>query len=323
MMEIYTKNKGNSKMNLIICHTPLQVIIAERIIDLHPNEQFYGILFTSNMNSKFDYYFKRLSKRCLVFDYFIYSQGLFKNFDTFFNLYKLKNKLSKYNFNKIILASIDNLLCQTLLSNDNFDRLETFDDGTANIYKKSIFFMNEKYTFIQLIARWLLGVSYNLQKIKSNSSLHYTIYDMENIIDNLQSLSLYSFIENNSEKSELKKIRIFLGQPINELGITIDILNGILEKYQINYYFPHPREINKEINIEYIDTHLIFEDYIYQQVKENPSYIYEIYSICSTASLNVLKYPNVKVKIIKSDLTQRALDDIYDLFSKVGVDILT
>ena len=30
-------------MNLILCCTPLQVLIARKIIELHPNEQFYGI----------------------------------------------------------------------------------------------------------------------------------------------------------------------------------------------------------------------------------------------------------------------------------------
>lgn len=30
-------------MNLIYCTSPLQALIAERIIDLYPNEQFYCV----------------------------------------------------------------------------------------------------------------------------------------------------------------------------------------------------------------------------------------------------------------------------------------
>ena len=32
-------------MNLILCCTPLQVLIARKIIELHPNEQFFGVMF--------------------------------------------------------------------------------------------------------------------------------------------------------------------------------------------------------------------------------------------------------------------------------------
>lgn len=34
-------------MNLIICCTPLQVLIAEKIIEMHPNERFYGVMLST------------------------------------------------------------------------------------------------------------------------------------------------------------------------------------------------------------------------------------------------------------------------------------
>ncbi|STO59398.1 glycosyl transferase family protein [Canicola haemoglobinophilus] len=49
-------------MNLIICCTPLQVLIAEKIIDLYPENKFYGILFDALDNKKFELYGKRLKK---------------------------------------------------------------------------------------------------------------------------------------------------------------------------------------------------------------------------------------------------------------------
>lgn len=39
-------------MNLIICYTPLQVLIAERIINLYPNEKFYGVMLCSAKKSE-------------------------------------------------------------------------------------------------------------------------------------------------------------------------------------------------------------------------------------------------------------------------------
>ncbi|KYL06621.1 CMP-N-acetylneuraminate-beta-galactosamide-alpha-2, 3-sialyltransferase, partial [Mannheimia haemolytica] len=48
-------------MNLIICCTPLQVLIAEKIIEMHPNERFYGVMLSTVKNAKFDFYQARLA----------------------------------------------------------------------------------------------------------------------------------------------------------------------------------------------------------------------------------------------------------------------
>ncbi len=42
-------------MNLIICCTPLQVLIAEKIIAKFPHTSFYGVMLSTVSNKKFDF----------------------------------------------------------------------------------------------------------------------------------------------------------------------------------------------------------------------------------------------------------------------------
>lgn len=50
-------------MNLIMCRTPLQTIIAERIIEMFPNESFEVICYFESRNKKQAYYSTRLKKK--------------------------------------------------------------------------------------------------------------------------------------------------------------------------------------------------------------------------------------------------------------------
>ena len=48
-------------MNLILCCTPLQVLIARKIIELHPNEQF-GVMFGGVWDKKRTLYASKLAE---------------------------------------------------------------------------------------------------------------------------------------------------------------------------------------------------------------------------------------------------------------------
>ena len=51
-------------MNLILCCTPLQVLIARKIIELHPNEQFFGVMFGGVWDKKRTLYASKLAEVC-------------------------------------------------------------------------------------------------------------------------------------------------------------------------------------------------------------------------------------------------------------------
>ena len=50
-------------MNLIICMTPLQVLIAEKILEERKDEQFQLIFISERDSEKDRFYFNRLSKK--------------------------------------------------------------------------------------------------------------------------------------------------------------------------------------------------------------------------------------------------------------------
>ncbi|STO55296.1 glycosyl transferase family protein [Canicola haemoglobinophilus] len=306
-------------MNLIICCTPLQVLIAEKIIDLYPENKFYGILFDALDNKKFELYGKRLKNKCHNFLIIGLNNTRLKKIKTIFSILKYKNQ----EFNKVFLASIDKPLIHILLSNIKFKELYTFDDGTANITKTSFYYKEpennipRKLQFIQTI----LGNKLDINKIKNISKLHYSIYPKkENIIDNIEYISLFEKENTNPSRVE-NNIRILLGQPIfNDVDKNIQIVKRVFEKYNIDYYFPHPRESYIVDNIPYIDTELIFEDFYFKE-SENKNII--IYTFFSGAVLNIVNKENINhIFSLKPKLEDEAYVDTYKILESFGIKII-
>lgn len=304
-------------MNLIICCTPLQVLIAERIIELHPENKFYGIMFDAFDNKKFKLYGERLKNKCYKFLTIEISNTRLKKIKTIFTILRYKNK----KFDKVFLASIDKPLIHILLSNIKFKELYTFDDGTANItktsfyYKEAVYNTPRKIKFIQAI----LGSKFNITKIKNTSKLHYSIYPIkENIIDNIEYISLFD--KGNIIKSG-DNIRILLGQPIfNDSDKNIQLINKVFEKFKIDYYFPHPRENYIVDNTPYIDTDLIFEDFYFKESK-NKNII--IYTFFSSAVLNIINKDNVnQIFSLRPKLSNKAYIDTYHILENFGIRII-
>ena len=65
-------------MNVLICKTPLQTLIANKIIDHYPTEKFMLIMILSHFNDKNIYYFNKLKSRvenAILIDDTIYSRS--------------------------------------------------------------------------------------------------------------------------------------------------------------------------------------------------------------------------------------------------------
>ncbi|MDV7466178.1 glycosyltransferase family 52 [Acinetobacter baumannii] len=305
--------------NLLVCLTPLQMLIASKIIDQNPAS--YDILCLSyNENKKYDYYFNNVSKKCdLNWRFIVRSKSkIYRIFDFFrFKFFLLK--LSKNKYSTIYLASIDNPFFHILLSKISKNNIITFDDGTANIYKSSIYYNYEDKGRVQNIILRLLGNIYNTQKVIGESSKHYSIYNnYSNIIEKVSFISLFTKEENLVKKG---KVKIFLGQPFQELkSVKIEKILKFIESLDIDYYFPHPREIEKYINFKYIDSSMIFEDYIASILEEG--YFVEVYTLLSTAALNVASLKNVRIKVLcEKDLNINYFQ-IYEIFKNIDCDII-
>lgn len=308
-----TKNKS-----LFICLTPLQTLIAKKIIEKH--QLSYDILCLSyNENEKFNYYFHLIGEKSDHFyRYVVKSVSKFGRFVELLKFKKfIKNNLKKNTYENVFFASVDNIFCHLVLSLIGKTNIYTFDDGTANIFKGSIFFKNKESSQLQVLISKVVGNSYDLQIVKSETKLHYTIYPMmDNIVKNTQALSIF---DNSTHVSD-KVIKIYLGQPLENFNMkdTSKIFEYLKSK-SISNYFPHPREIKKEEGFHYLETPLIFEDYIILLLKDG--YFVEIYTVLSSVALNLVNTKNVKAFILLESQLIPHYQDLYNLFHDVGCKI--
>ncbi|WP_228138159.1 glycosyltransferase family 52, partial [Acinetobacter baumannii] len=80
----------------------------------------------------------------------------------------------------------------------------------------------------------------------------------------------------------------------------------------------HPREVEKYTNFEYIDSSLIFEDYVLKLLKDG--YFVEVYTVLSTAALNVASLKNVRVKVLCEKNLNINYFQFYELFKNIDCD---
>lgn len=303
-------------MNLIICCTPLQVLIAERIMEKFPREEFFGVMLHTVENKKFNFYSERLREKTSYF----FSMKLHNNrLDLLKDIYKLKSFFSRKSFQRVFLANFNELHIQFLLSTIQFQEINTFDDGTANIVKNSLFLQNDPKTIIRKSMNVILGNKYRSEDIRKLIHQHYTLYPSQpNIVSNTVEIQLNIKREINDKKNN-KTINVFLGQPVyaNEKD-NINLAKKVIDNFNIDYYFPHPRETYQLEGVEYIDTPLIIEDYI----SNIPEQHFKIYTYFSSAVLNLINNKNVELIALRIDTDKSDFIDCYSLFEQVGIPVI-
>lgn len=304
-------------MNLIICCTPLQVLIAEKIIDMNPEKQFFGVMLHTVENKKFDYYKQRLQAKTNGFFSMVQHND---RWNLLKEIVQLKARFSGKQFDTVYFANFPELHIQFLLSAIEFKQLNTFDDGTVNIVKHSHFLNDDPDTLVRKFINKVLGNKYSTATLRSLSAQHYTIYpDFPNIMPNTVAVNLMDNSIAVSESSE--SVNILLGQPVyNDNSQNIELAQKAIKQFNIHYYLPHPREKYQVEQVKYIDTPLILEDYIAQEFSDRKCCVY---TYCSSAILNIMnKSPNVEVVALRVESDDLGVQSCYDLFEQVGIQII-
>ncbi|AZC01302.1 hypothetical protein DKE52_020225 [Acinetobacter pittii] len=290
--------------SLIMCVTPLQILIAEKIIQSRPTEDFDVIIFGLENNQKFNYYAEKLKKyaKAYWYSHVVYKSSIYNliNFLKFIFQFSFNGFNKKYD--NYYLSSIDSRYFQYILSKKtNSSSVFTFDDGTANIVKTSIYYLRNLNDEKKNKIFKSLGIKYFQDDIKSMSKLHYTIYpQFENIIENTKEIKLF----NNNVKNKVrdKCLNIFLGQPYEEFdsNLSADNIEKLMDQLNIDLYFPHPREKNNIKNVENVNTKKIFEDYIVDFLDRNEDCYLNIYTFMSSAALNVKSFDSINIYFIQT-----------------------
>lgn len=298
--------------SLIMCVTPLQMIIAEKIMKLHSSESFDLLVIALNDNEKYKYYYDRLKKVSLNSLYYISTPGLNGFLDY---VKKLKINHLDHSYKNLYLASIDSRHFQYLVSENVHSHIYTFDDGTANIIPSSLYYLNSKPKLLKRAVWRMLGIKDYMQDIKKKSLLHYTIYkDIPNIIESQQYISLIPLSNEIHSKMKDKVAKFYLGQPLTDISEDFDLLfvKKNIDKLEIDYYYPHPREKFYPIgNYQIIQSPLIFEDYIIQFLEDNPDVNIEVFSFISTALLNIMSLDRLRVSYIHNHEIFKLYRDFY------------
>lgn len=235
-------NNSKEKKTIFLCVTPLQVRICLKIIELEKIENFDFIFFTYHITNSIYFYYKKLeaiAKNSIILE-------IKNNRELIKKSFFLKNPfLQKNHYNKIYLASIDNLFFKKIIKINNKAIINTFDDGTANIFKESSYYKNEYFSLSkrQKFYSKILNLPSKHEIIKK-SERHFTIFNnFENIISK-QKLKTIEIFEKKEKAKNEKNISFFIGQPFHEYlnKEKIKTLINYLEKIEIDYYVMHPRE---------------------------------------------------------------------------------
>ncbi|ENG3828152.1 glycosyltransferase family 52 protein [Acinetobacter baumannii] len=306
----------SNKKSLFICMTPLQILIARSIIISKKILNYSFLVFYYNDNKKYKYYIDLLKKECSeVSTYKIDSRT---KVERFFEIGKFKRFLKengKFNFYNVYISSVDNVLIHTSLQKISFTNLYTYDDGLANLYSNSSYYL-DKESNIQKIIKRFLGIRWSLSLIKNKSLKHYSIYkNKRNIIEKVAYIDLIpssGFLK--IQTKEKRVLKLYIGQPLHEIDscFTKVFLKNALKRSGVEYYFPHPRENIQYEDFKYIESNLILEDF-YTELSEK--YNVQLYTFFSTAVLNIKMIdPKQNSFILYNDRLKIKFKNLYKVF---------
>lgn len=310
--------------NLFICFTPLQALIAQQLIKQHNNRPAHLLMlcYADADNAKFQHYFQQTALLCTQAAYVLIPQ---KPMQRLFHFSKLLPSLAP-EYHCIFAASIDNANVQYVISHLIFQHLETFDDGTGNLYPDSVLYHNKPLTLWRKWLNQLLGIHYQTEDLRQLSRCHHTLYpELPNIVSPSKALNLWTNQTHTPLLGSLKTEKIFLGQPIlSQPQLYTQLLTELTQQFAIEHYFPHPRETMLPEQLNIINTPLIFEDWLLQRIESEPNTQFELYHFASSAALNTVSFPRVRIYALHPQLPffqQSSFIFLYQLMSKLNITV--
>ncbi|CCZ10910.1 predicted protein [Odoribacter sp. CAG:788] len=208
------------------------------------------LLLTENMSSgsfpcqnKFDKVIKIYYRKNFLFFFFAWLQVLWK--------------LKKHRVEKVLLSNPILVINQLIISKLKANKIIFLEDGLMNYFP----FSPPRYkvkTFVQKI--------FCLEDDEIFNRIEYTylLKPDEAVFykGTPRKLHLNEFIDEQSHRSlrgQLKDKAVFAGQPLYNIGIFSieeynEAVNKLIQKYNIDYYIPHPFSSEKEkIDCPYLD----------------------------------------------------------------------
>lgn len=315
------------KKDLFFCFTPLQVLIAKSIIlsDDYEGGQPECYVFALSDSKRYQHYYQLIEPLCS-------RSELVTSLPSFpFYLGWLKRRFSGAGYRNIYLASIDSVFVQFFLSKVAFERVRTFDDGTANILKSSKYYTDESGIKLRL-KRFVWGVfgnRYSKERIVKESSLHYTLYPgFGNLIDNLKPVSLSYSESGIYTEPKKKRILVFVGTVLKDVLKVPGDHSLLLERTRTYYleqsqceavYLPHPRdEFDYFPEIPKRESSLIAEEVIVELLNEYEEVL--LVGFGSSTQFNLMAQSGIKNVVIDSHLLQPRMRELVEMLARAGAE---
>lgn len=269
-------------MDLVICHTSLQVEIVLRLLDKGVISEFEFVFCPDVDNEQMLYFYNKLSGKAKCSTYAPKMRG---RFNPVFFAWTFRGKI----YDKVLFANIEKMYIQFVLSVIHFSSIETFDDGSANICKNSMLFTDETSPLRDLIY-YVMGRRFNKLRIRETIACHYSLYDStDNISSKLQKISLDLKVQRNLDPSLMKERAIVLiGGVFQHMFSELETLEKkVIQAIGDGFYFiPHPRDTSGIFSLQpQLTGHEIAEVKIMQLLQEYHSI--DVYGFSSSAQLHL------------------------------------
>lgn len=332
----------NSHCALFICCTPFQLWLTQHIIKQEKFQEYTVICLKRKEDNaqKFHYYYDQLAYKSadsLLVDNAIDFElamplanislrGLWKFRAKVTHAKNIFRHLHGKSFKYVYLANYEKWLIGVLCSQIRFQQLYSFDDGSRNFLPNHDI-PSISASFIEKYKTWkakrLLSLKYTPHDLYTKIIQHYTINaSLPNAVNKpLVQLTLPAFSYPRVSSQAQQKIKVFVGQPgeahriPNKLYSTIE--EHICVLLSINHYFPHPRSMSTTQYINTINTPLIFEDWVAQQINQHPNHIFEIYTLFSSVVLTIPQSNNIHITALDIGI----FPELYDIFKRKGVTV--
>lgn len=324
-----------AQRHVFICITPLQVLIAQRIIaDLIAQPaQIIGLYLPYADTAKHRHYFAKLQAVCDQAAFVVLKNQTWQQ--RFVTLYQLKHTLKRLNLwqqpvERVYLASVDVLFLQYVIAKINFHQLYTFDDGTANIFPNSSYHQPLPKSRAMQAFKKLLGVRYaDVGAVLAASQAHYTIFPHEkNVIAHTIPIALYP-----DRPATLAKIatvtppqqtvkRLLLGQGLDAfIGAAAyrELVQAMITRFDIDAFVPHPRErLDFGALLPVLATDNIIEDYVMAELRQHPNQVIEIYTFMSTAVFTLKDLPRTRITLVYNRVLWQRFGEAYQFLASRG-----
>lgn len=308
-------SSSTTQRHVFVCTTPLQVLIAQRIIaDLITQPaQIIGLYLPYDDNAKHRHYFAKLQALCDHAAFVVLKNQRWRQ--RFATLNQLKRTLQRLNLwqqraEGVYLASIDVLFVQFIVAKIKFKQLYTFDDGTANIFPNSSYHRPLPKSSAMQAFKKLLGIRHaDVGAVLSASQAHYTIFPHEtNVIAHTIPIALYpdrsvtlAKIATVTPPQQTVK-RLLLGQGLDAfIGAAAyrELVQAMITRFAIDAFVPHPRErLDFGALLPVLATDNIIEDYVMAELRQYPNQVIEIYTFMSTAVFTLKDLPRTRITLV-------------------------